>query len=81
MHMVGKDDPPIDVEWHAETRLPNRVAQHVNLRHQQVRPAVEQIHCEKECSTRNSITAIVRHKRIMPNLEETRNALRFSALR
>ena len=40
-----------------------------------VRPAVEQIHREKECSTRNSLAAIVRHKRIMPNLEERRNAL------
>jgi hypothetical protein len=74
-------NPRVDVEWRAQARLPNRVAQRVNLRHQQVRPAVEQIHREKECSTRNWIATIVRHKRIMRNLEERRNALRFSALR
>ena len=36
---------------------------------------------KKECPTRNSIAAIIRHKRIMPNLKERRNALCFSALR
>ena len=61
--------------------LPNRAAQRVDPRHQQVRPTVKQVHCKEERSTRNPIAAIVRHVGSMPELRFRRNALRFSALR
>src|SRR3984893_9970786 len=41
----------------------NRVPQRVNLGHQQIRVAVEQVHRKEECSTREPIAAIVRHER------------------
>ena len=81
VHVVGKDDPGVDMEWRAGARLPNRLAQSINSRHQQVRPSVKQIHCEEEGSSWNPIAAVVRHERSMPGLAERRNALRFSALR
>jgi hypothetical protein len=59
----------------------NRVAQYVDLRHQQIRTGGAQVHCKEEGSARNPIAAIIRHTGSMPELSERRNALRFSALR
>ena len=56
--------------------LPNRAAQRVDSRHQQVRPTVKQVHCKEERSTRNSIAPIVRHVGSMPDVGHRRNALR-----
>src|SRR6266446_4390806 len=63
------------MEWRTGARLPNRVAQSIDSRHQQVRPSVEQVHCEEERSSWNPVAAIVRHERSMPGLSERRNAL------
>jgi hypothetical protein len=38
--------------------LPNRVAQCVDVRHQQIRTAVEEVHREEEDSSRNPVAAI-----------------------
>ena len=61
--------------------LPNRVPQKVDSRHQQIRPAVQQIHSEEEFPTRNPIASILRHYGSMLGVGERRKALRFSALR
>jgi hypothetical protein len=79
--MIGKDDPGVDAEGCAGAHSANRVAQYIDLRHQQIRMAVEQVHREEEGSTRNPIAAIIRHAGSMPQLWERRNALRFSTLR
>ncbi len=63
------------MEWRAGARLPDRVAQRIDSRHQQARPAVEQVHCKEEGSSWNPIAAVVRHDRSMPGLGERRNAL------
>ena len=75
MQMIGKDDPGVDMEWRTGAHLPNRVAQSVDSRHQQVRPPVKQVHCKEEGSCWNPIAAVVRHERSMPGLGERRNAL------
>ena len=81
MHMIGKDDPGVDMEGCAGAHPANRVAQEVDLRDQQVRTAVEQVHRREEGSARNPIAAIIWHAGSMPELFRRRNALRFSALR
>ena len=78
---LAKDDPGVDMKRCTGAHLPNRVAQRVDLRHQQVRPTVKQVHCKEEISTRNPIAAIVRHVGSKLDLRHRRNALRFSALR
>ena len=80
MHMIGKDDPGVEAEGCAGAHPANRVAQEVDLRDQQVRTAVEQVHRKEEGSARNPIAAIIRHARNMPEQSVRRNALRFSAL-
>jgi hypothetical protein len=81
VHMIGKHDPGVDVEWRAGADLPNHIPQRVDLCDQQVRPAVEQVRREEERSARNPIATIIWHGGIMPGVGERRKALRFSALR
>jgi hypothetical protein len=81
VHVIGKDDPGIDMKRCTGTHLANRVAHRVDARHQQVRPTVKQVHCKEERSTRNPIAAIVHHVGSKLDLRYRRNALRFSALR
>jgi hypothetical protein len=50
--MIGKDDPGVDAARCAGTHPTNRVAQYVDLRHQQIRSAVEQVHRKEEDSGR-----------------------------
>jgi hypothetical protein len=50
VHVVGEDDPGVDVERGAAADFPNRVAQRADPRHQQIRAPVEQPHREEECS-------------------------------
>ena len=81
VHVVGKHGPGVNVERRVGADLPNRIPQRVDLCHQQVRPAVQQVHSEEECPTWNPIATIIRHDGIMPGFGERRKALRFSALR
>src|SRR5438105_3519233 len=81
MHMIGEDNPGIDAEGCTGAHPANRVAQYVDLRHQQIRTGVAQVYGKEEGSARNPIAAIIRHAVSMPELSERRNALRFSALR
>ena len=81
MHMVGEDNPGIDAEGRTGAHPANRVAQYVDLRHQQIRTGVAQLHCKEEGSARNPIAAIIWHARNLPELAEGRNTLRLSALR
>jgi len=79
------DNPGVDAEGGAEgptgAHPANRVAQYIDLRHQQIRTGVAQVHRKEEGSARNPIAAITRHTRSMPDLSKRRNALPFSALR
>jgi hypothetical protein len=79
--VVGKHDPGVDAERRAYADLPNRLPQRLDLYHQQIRPAVQQVRSEEECPTWSPITTIIRHDGIMPGFGERRRALRFSALR
>jgi hypothetical protein len=79
--MIGEDNPGIDAEGRAGAHPANRVAQYVDLRHQQTRTGVAQVHCKEEGSPRNPIAAIIRHTVSMPQLSERRKTFRFSALR
>jgi hypothetical protein len=75
VHVVGQDDPGVDAERCAGTHLSNGLVQDVDLHHQEMRVAVTKVHGEEEGSTRNPITAIVRHPRIMLSIGSRRNAL------
>ena len=81
MHMIGEDNPGIDAEGCTGAHPANRVAQYVDLHHQQIRTGVAQVHCKEEGSARNPIAAIIQHTGNMPELSERRKAVRFSALR
>ena len=59
----------------------DRVTQDLDLPHQQIGAAVQQVHRKEEGSARNLIAAIFRHEAGMPAIAGWRNALRFSALR
>jgi hypothetical protein len=43
MQMVRKDDPGLDVKRRARSHPPNRIAQRIDMRHQQIRTAVKQV--------------------------------------
>jgi hypothetical protein len=73
--VVGKHDPSVDVERRAGADLPNRIPQRVDLCHQQIRPAVEQVRSEEECPTWNPIATIIRHDGSMPGFGERPKAL------
>jgi hypothetical protein len=75
VHMIGEDNPGVDAEGRTGAQPANRVAQCVDLRHQQIRTGVAQVHCKKEGSARNPIAAMIQNTGSMPG-----KALRFSAL-
>jgi hypothetical protein len=79
--VVGKDDPGVDLERRAGADLPNRIPQRIDVCHQQIRPAVEQIRREEERSARNPTATIIRRDGSMPGVGEGRKALRCSVLR
>jgi len=66
----------VDVERCTGAHVPDGVAQRIDARHQQVRPAVKQVHCKEERSTRDPNAAIIRHEGSMSDLGKRRNALR-----
>ena len=74
MHMIRKDNPGVDAEGRAGAHPANRVAHYVDLRHQQIRTGVAQVHCKKEGPARNPIAAIIRHTGSAPELSEGRKA-------
>jgi hypothetical protein len=80
MQVVRQNDPGIDTKGRPEARPADRLAQHIDTRHQPVEVAIEQIQGKKEGPARNSIAAIVRHGTSMPGLGERRNALPLCAL-
>src|SRR5215469_14195057 len=80
-HLLESDHPGIDVKRGERAHLANRGAQPVDLGHQGIGAAVEQVHREEKRSAGNSIAAIIRHAGSMPGLRVRRNALRYSALR
>ncbi len=80
MHVIGEDNPGVDAEGRAGADPAYRVAQYVDLRHQQIETGVVEVHCKEEGSARNPIAAIIRHTGIMPELSKRPKALRFSAL-
>ena len=44
MHMIREDNPGVDAEGRAGAHPANRVAQYVDLRHQQIRRGVVQVY-------------------------------------
>lgn len=75
VHVVGKHDPGVDLKGCAGADPSNRIPQHVDLPHQQIRPTLKQVHREEECSTWNPIATIFRHDRTMRGFGEGRKAL------
>ena len=61
VHVVGQDDPGVDVERGTRPHLPHCFAQRVDVAHQIVRPAIEQIYREEVGSAGDSVSAIVGH--------------------
>jgi hypothetical protein len=51
MHVIGKDNPGVDAKRRTAACLPNRVPQCLDLCHQQVGTAVEQVHVKKNVPT------------------------------
>ena len=80
MHVVGEDDPGVDVKGCAGAHSANRIAQCVDIRHQQVRAPIKQVYGKEEGPAWNPIAAIIRHPGSMHARAERRNALRCSAL-
>jgi hypothetical protein len=72
---LAKDDPGVDMERWTGAHLPNRVAQRVDARHQQVRPTVKQVHRKKERSTRNPIARPRRTAECAPGLGKNSTGL------
>ncbi len=68
MHVIGKDDPGVDVEGCPNARPANRDAQYIDLLHQQIRTTVEQVDGEEVCSARNAVAAVVWHGENVPEL-------------
>ena len=66
MHVIGQHNPGVDTQGCAGARPASRVAQYVDLRHQQVRTAVTQVHRKEEGSARHPVAAILRRGRSMP---------------
>ncbi len=81
MHVVGEDDPGVDVKRCAGAHPANRIAQRVDIRHQQVRAPIKQVYGKEEGPAWNPIAAIIRHLGSIHGRGERRNALRCSALR
>jgi hypothetical protein len=80
MQMIGKDNPGVDAKGRAGAHPANRVAQYVDLRHQQIRTGSRRF-TVKNVPPGAPIAAIIRHTGSMPDLSKRRKALRFSALR
>ena len=81
VHVVGEDDQGVDVKRCAGADSANRIAQRVDIRHQQVRAPIKQVYGKEEGPAWNPIAAIIRHLKSMQGRRERRKALRRSALR
>jgi hypothetical protein len=79
--MVGKHDPSVDVERRACADLPNRILERIDVCHQQIRPAVQQVRSEEESPSPEPDCDDNPARREYARLWERRKALRFSALR
>jgi hypothetical protein len=66
MHMVGQYYPGLDAKRRLPTHVADGGAQRIDVPHQQVRPAIEQVYSEEVRSARYAISAIVRHPESMP---------------
>jgi hypothetical protein len=62
VHVVGEDDPGVDVKRCAGAHSVNRIAERVDIRHQQVRVPIKQVYGKKERPAWNPIAAIIRHE-------------------
>ena len=66
MHVVGQHDPCVDVKRALQTDFPDGVAQRIDVCNEQIVTAFEQIDGEEVCPTANTVSAIVRHRCIVP---------------
>ena len=57
MHVVGQNDLGIDTKGRSEARLADRLAQHIDMRHQQIGAPIEQVQSKKESPAWNSIAS------------------------
>jgi hypothetical protein len=67
VYVVGEDDPGVDVKRCAGAHSANRIAQRVNIRHQQVRVPVKQVYGKKERPALEPDWATTRHEGSMPS--------------
>jgi hypothetical protein len=75
VHVVGQDDPAIDMERGSPAHLAHGVAQRVDAGDEQVGTPVEQVYREEVSGPRDPVASIVRHSNSMPKIRPARNAL------
>jgi hypothetical protein len=61
MHVLGQNDPGVDVETGLCTNPADRVAESIDFAHKQVAPPVKQIDGEEICATGNAVAPVIRH--------------------
>jgi hypothetical protein len=61
MHVVGQNDPCIDIKWGFPANLPDSVAEHSDFANQQIVAPVEEIDGEEICATWYAVTTVVSH--------------------
>lgn len=65
-HVVGQNDPGIDPKGRPQARPADRLPQRLDMRHQQIGAAIEQVQSKKAGPAWNSIAAILGHEASMP---------------
>ena len=63
MEMVRQNDEGVDMKWPGPPRFSNGVAQGVDFGHQKMGAPIEQIDREEITASRDSVAAVVRHRR------------------
>ncbi len=67
VHVIRHDYPCINMERALEAHLPHGISQCVNVCHEQIRVALQQIDGEKIGSAGNAVATVIRHRRVIPS--------------
>ena len=67
MHVIGQDDPRIDLKWPLRPRLPDSCPQALDTVHQCARSALRKRDGQKQAGTGQAGTNVIRHGQFLPN--------------